>query len=140
MHVLFGTLRNKLQTSQNKIIRFVLKMGPGSHKGSNVLKSIVWSPVSKRVDQIILNHVYKIKSGTSPDYMKEQFVPTSSVHSYRTRFRENGSFSLPKVKSFERSLVYGGCILWNELPNNVKQMHGFQTFKTAVKSHFLDLN
>ena len=69
--------------------------------------------------------------------MKEQFVPTSSVHSYSTRFRENGSFSLPKVKSFgKQSFVYQGWIIWNELSNNIKQIHGFQTFQTAAKSHF----
>ena len=107
----------------------------GSHIGSDVFKSLGWLSVSKRVDQLFLNHVYK--SGTSPDYMKEQFVPTSSMHSYSTMFRENGSFSLPKVKRFRKmSFVYRGCILWNELPNNIKQIHGFQTLKTAVKSHF----
>ena len=133
--------RNKLQTTQNKIIRIVLKKGPRSHIVSAVFKSNGWSPVSKRVDQIILNHIYKVNSGIFPDYMKEQFVPTKSVHSYSTKIRENGSFSLPKVKSFgKKSFVYRRCILWNELPNNVKQIHSFQTFKTAVKSHFLDLN
>ena len=73
--------------------------------------------------------------------MKEHFVPTNSVHSYSTRLRENGCFSLPKVKYFgKKSFVYQGCNLWNELPNIIKQIHGFQTFKTAVKSLFLDLN
>ena len=72
--------------------------------------------------------------------MKEQFVPTSSV-SNSTRFWENGNFSLPKVKSFgKKYFVYRGLIIWNELSNNIKQIHGFQTFKTAAKSHFLDLN
>ena len=91
-----------------------------AHIGYDVFKSFGWLPVSQRVDQIILKHVYKIKSGTSPVYMKEHFVPTSSVHSYSTRFRKNGCFSLPKVKSFEKkSFVYRGCILWNELPNYI---------------------
>ena len=68
--------------------------------------------VSKRVDKMILNHVYKIKLGNSPDYMKEHFVPISSVHSYSTRFRENDYFSLPRVKRFGRkSFVYRACIL-----------------------------
>ena len=88
-------------------------MGPRSHIGQDAFKAVGWLPVSQRVDQIILNHVFKIKSGTSPDYMTEQFTPANSVHSYSTRFRENGCFSLPKVKSFgKKSFAYRGCILF----------------------------
>ena len=77
-----------------------------------LFKLFGWLPVSKRVDQIILDHVFKINSGSSPDYMIEQFVPVSSVVSYSTQFREDGSFSLPKVKRFgKKSFVYRGCIL-----------------------------
>ena len=95
-HVLTQFLRNRLQTTQNKIIWFVLIMGHRSNIGQDVFKAVGWLPVSKRVDQIILNHVFKTKSGTSPDYMTEQFTPASSVHSYSTRFRQNGGFSLPE--------------------------------------------
>ena len=56
-------LKNRLQITQNKIIRFVLKKDPRSHTGSNEFKSLGWLPVSRRVDQIVLNQVFKIKSG-----------------------------------------------------------------------------
>ena len=72
--------------------------------------------------------------------MTEQFTPASSVHSYSTMFRENGCFTLPKVKSFgKKSFAYGGCMVWNDLPNNIQQIQDFQIFKNSVKSHFLDL-
>lgn len=133
-------LRNKLQITQNKVIRFVLKLGPMSHIGPDVFRSLGWLPVSKRVDQIVLNHVFKIKSGNSPDYMTEHFVPRSSVHSYGTRFRENGCFSLPKVKGFgKKTFAYRGCTLWNDLPTNIKSISRHQNFKTAVKTHVLNL-
>ena len=62
-------LRNRLKVTQNKMIRFVLKLDPRSHIESDEFKSLGWLPASKRVDQIILNHIFRIKSGTSPDYM-----------------------------------------------------------------------
>ena len=84
-------------------------MGPRSHIGNDVFKPVGWLSVSKRVDQIILNHDFKIKSGTSPDYMIEQFVSASYVQYNRTRFKENGCFSLPKVKSFgKKFFAYRG--------------------------------
>ena len=52
-------LKNKLQVTQNKIIRFVLNMDSRAHEGSEVFKSLGWLPVSKRIDQIIMNHVLR---------------------------------------------------------------------------------
>ena len=110
--VILKLLKNRLQVTQNKIIRFVLKMDPGSHVGANEFTSIGWLPVSRRVDQIILNHVLKIKFGQLALYMAEHFIQASSLHSYGTRFRESGNFSIPKVKSFgKKPFVYNGCIL-----------------------------
>ena len=70
MHAHLGIrVKNKLQVTQNKIVRFVLNMDSRARVGSEVSKYLGWLPVSKRVDQIILNHVFKVKSGQSPDYM-----------------------------------------------------------------------
>lgn len=44
---------NKLQVTQNKLIRFVLNLDPRSHIGHEEFNSLNWLPVSKRVDQII---------------------------------------------------------------------------------------
>ena len=98
-------LKNRLQVTQNKIIRFVLKMDPRSHVDANEFKSIGWLPASRRVDQIILNHVFKIKSGQSAQYMAENFIQASSLHSYGTRFSKSGNFSIPKVKVLARNLL-----------------------------------
>ena len=68
--------------TQNKIMRFVLNMDSMAHVGPDVIKALGWLPVSKRADNIILNHVFKVKSGQSPYYMVEHIIPASSIHSY----------------------------------------------------------
>ena len=98
-------LCKKLQITQNKVIRFVLNLDPRSHLDPDVFRSLGWLPISKTVDQMILNHVFMINSRTSPDHMTEHSVPRSAVHSYGTRFRENGCFSLPKVKGFGKTNI-----------------------------------
>ena len=50
--------KKKLQITQNKAIRFVLNLDPRSPLGPDVFRSLGWLPVSKRVDQMILNHVF----------------------------------------------------------------------------------
>ena len=131
-------LRNRLQVTQDKMIRFILKLDPRSHLGLDEFNSLGWWPVSKRVDQIILNHIFKTKSGTSPDYMKEHFFTAASVHSYSTRLSEHCCFSVPKVDKFGKKLfAYHGCTLWNDLLVGLKNNVGLNNFKTAVKYYFL---
>ena len=61
MHALFGILlKNKLQVTQNKIIRFVFNMYSRAYLGSGIFKFVYLLRVSKRVDQIILNHVLRL--------------------------------------------------------------------------------
>ena len=81
-------------------------MDSRAHVGSDVFKTVGWLPVSKRVDQIILNHVFKVKSGQSPDYMVKHFNPSSSIHSYGSRFRETGCFFYSKSKKFWKEILW----------------------------------
>jgi len=65
-YVLFGikvlhSYLKKLQTTQNKMVRFVLQMDNKSHAGHEKFSHLGWLPVSKRVDQIMLCHVHKVK-------------------------------------------------------------------------------
>ena len=110
--------KSRLQVTQNKnkIIKFLLKMDPSSYVVLMNSSPLAGCPVSRRVDQTILNHIFKIKSGQSAHYMAENRIQASLLHSYSTRFRESGNLSIPKVKSFgKKSFVYNGCILLNGL-------------------------
>ena len=149
------TLKNRLQTTQNKLIRFVLNLDGKSHISHEHFKLLNWLPVSKRVDQIILCHVFKIKQGTAPDYLGEHFVPLNSVHNRCTRsnmtaipipdasfsftFSNNGRYVIPKVGSFgKKSFSYRAVYLWNALPKTIRNIETLGHFKHAIKQHLLD--
>ena len=63
--------------------------------------------------------------------MIELYVPASFVHSYSTSFRENGSFSLPKNKSFGKKSISGVHFI-EGTANSIKPRHGNQTFKNVI--------
>ncbi|XP_053400521.1 uncharacterized protein LOC128557298 [Mercenaria mercenaria] len=148
-------LKNRLQTTQNKLFRFVLNLDNRSHIGPEQFVYLDWLPVSKRVDQIILCHVHKIRYGSAPDYLGENFVPLSTVHTRNTRssvvaqsnlvdcdgsylFRDTGQFSKPRVRGFgERSFASKGVQLWNNLPQSIRDIPVQSRFKAAVKKHLL---
>ena len=146
-------MRNKLQVTQNKLIRFVLNLDSRSHVGKEQFARLNWLPVASRVDFITLCHVFKISSKTAPSYMMDHFIPVSVAHTYSTRFRVSTStsdndtctfidscrFSYPKVKSFgKKSFAYRGCSLWNGLPQDIRNIKSLNRFKSSVKAHLLD--
>ena len=149
-------LKNKLQVTQNKLIRFVLNLDSRSHIGREQFSELGWLPVESRISQIILNHVVKINLEKAPLYMGEYFNPVSDVHQYSTRFRvkaySNGRdcsmvklvdskrYSLPVVKGFgKKTFAFNGCCLWNSLPQHIRDAHTISCFKSKLKQHLIDL-
>ena len=63
-------LKNKLQTSQNKCIRFVLDLKSRAHISKEHFELLNWLPVNSRVDHLTLCHVFKMRNGISPQYMR----------------------------------------------------------------------
>ena len=61
-------LKHRLQTMQNKVVRFVLDLDPHAHVGQEQRKELASLSVKDRVIQLKLNQVLKIYHGLSPDY------------------------------------------------------------------------
>ena len=77
-------LKKKLQTTQNKCIRFCLQLSSGTRLTFQHLEKINWLPVKERVHQSILSHVYKSLNNDSPIYMSDMFK-TASQSNINTR-------------------------------------------------------
>ena len=115
------SLKNKLQTSQNKCIRFCLQLGNRSHIGVDGFKKINWLSVADRFDQCVCASVFKIFHKKSPPYMAEIFNPISK-NRIGTR---NGFLKLNqpsrKTKQGQNCLSYIGPSIWNKLPDKIKE-------------------
>ena len=131
-------LKNRLQATQNKLLRFVLNLSPRTHIGRAQSLESGWLPVHLRVNSLILGHVHKIHCNKAPSYLNEHFTLANEVHSYSTRFRESNSYCIPKVKGFgKKSFIYNGCQVWNRLPPHFRAIARHTHFKKSVKEHFM---
>ena len=68
-------MRNKLQVTQNKYIRFCLKHSLRQHIGTKEFKKMNWLPIKDRVEQRVSTKVFKYWRGISPFYTNELFSP-----------------------------------------------------------------
>ena len=127
--------KKRLQTMHNKVVRFILKMGPRTHIGQRELDRVGLLSVKDRVIQMKLNHVFKIFQGTAPDYLNAHFTRITSVHNYSTR-GSPFNFIVPKIKGQASHTFFNTAIRhWNLLPNSIKEINKLPQFKSAVKKH-----
>ena len=120
---------------QRKLVRFVNAMGNMEHVGDPQIRSLNWMPFSSRVTFSSLVHLFKIKRGLAPDYMREDFCNVTEVHSYNLRGREN--FSLARCKFPLRTFNRCSISAWNSLPSNIKEIATLQQFKERLRTHFM---
>ena len=123
-------LKKKLQTTQNKCIRFCLQL-TFQH-----LEKINWLPIKERVHQSILSHVYKSFNNDSPIYMSDMFK-TASQSNINTRQAYSRLIQPLRKTNMGLNSIYLGPSLWNKLPENIKHSSSLITFKHKVKEYFL---
>ena len=122
---------------QNKLVRFILKLGPRSHIGDEELKMVGLLKVEDRVKQLKLNHVFKIYNEVAPEYLNSHFTKLINTHGYNTRGSAT-NFLVPKIKGQQcNTFFYTGIREWNKLPIQIKTSTTHHQFKKTVKSHFL---
>ena len=130
--------KQKLQIMQNKVIRFILKIGNRSHIGCSELEKVNMLSVGNRVKQIELNHVYKIYMKTCPEYMSEDFDRISDTELRNCTRANLNNFSIPRVKgNCTNAFFYSGIKAWNSLPTEIKQIQNESTFKDKVKRNIV---
>ena len=69
------SLKKKLQTLQNKCIRFCLNLNNRDHIGLTEFEKINWLPINDRFEQCISLTTFKFFNNRSPAYMNDIFKP-----------------------------------------------------------------
>ena len=128
--------RNKLDVLQRKMARFVLGLGPRSHIGPEVLRELGWLTILDRVKYFALLHVFRVKKGCGPSYLRKGFVTITDVHSHKTRASCTGYHI--SGEDVDGSFRLFGKKEWNALPDRLKNLDNIDLFKVHLKKYFLN--
>ena len=108
-------IRKKIRFTQNKCIRFYLKLNSRHHTRAKEFKEINWLPTKEWVEQRVTTNVFKYWEGTSSFYVNNLFVP--SKNTYKTR--PHMALEMPLRKS-NLSISFMESSIWNKLKNNYR--------------------
>ena len=112
-------MKKKIQITQNKCIRFCLRLDKMHHISEEDFRLINWLPTSKRVDQCINTITFKFVNNTCPYYLREifQFAPQCRIGT-RNKFAK---LKIPfhKTNMGQKAISFIGPSLWNSLPDYI---------------------
>ena len=81
------SLKKKLETQQNKCIRFCLNLNNRDHIGLTEFEKINWLPINDHFEQCISSTTFKFFNNRSSAYMNDVFKPAGhSITNTRTSF------------------------------------------------------
>ena len=124
-------VKHKLQTAQNKMIRYLLNYGCRRHIGFSDFKKSNCLDINARVDYMSLNLMFNIFNNVAPSYMCDI---NRISHRHNTR-QSDSAFVVPGVKGQgSKSFKFNGSKLWNELPTNMKHVQQKNRFKKECKA------
>ena len=100
-----------------------------------ILKELHWLPVAVRIEFKILILVFKAYHGIAPLYISDtitKYEPTRSLRSSSKRLLVVPRYNLKTYGG--RAFSVNGPILWNSLPNNIRETETLSTFKNQIKT------
>ena len=85
--------------------------------------------------------MYNVHKNNCPSYLTNHFQHVSQVQRYnlRTCNYDVNNFIIPKTKLelFKSSIQYSGTVLWNILPQRIKNSDSLSIFKKLLCEHIL---
>jgi len=131
-------LKNKLQISQNKCIRFCLFLGNREGIRYKHLAKINWLPVVERVHQFIASSVYKFFNKLAPQYMEDVFKKSVNMRATRSSNNLNLTIPIRRNEYGKNCLSFLGANIWNGIDYNIRNAKTCDTFKHRVKRKYFE--
>ena len=82
--------------------------------------------------------MYQIRNNQKPDIYN--FLVNSDVHSYHTRQKDSIHKDFCRTKCRQDTMRFQGPDLWNNIPQEIKNVSSFFKFKKMIKHFFIMYN
>ena len=130
-------LKNRIQTLQNKCIRFCLQLDKMSHISQKEFETINWLPIKERYNQCVNSIAFKYFDNQCPHYLNEVFMKAPESSSSLRNSYQKLQQPFHKTNTGQNALSFIGLALWNKVPEKIKRTTNLNTFKHNLKKHYL---
>ena len=130
-------LKAKLDILQRKMLRFIFEFDNRHHVGLKDLESLSWLSVPDRMKFFKLVHMFKIKHGLAPQYLRFDLSSVSDTHTHNTHGSTSNFHVSKSLSQMPSSFAFSSVKYWNSLPAGLKGINSLSTFKRELRRFFL---
>ena len=96
-----------------------------------------WLSVRNLIKLDTVVFVYKEVNNLHPEQADSPFHMLHCLHSHNTRSVSNNKLFIPrgKKKNFQKTMLFSGSKIWNEIPIEIRMAQTLQSFKDHLKKH-----
>ena len=129
-------LADKLQKLQNRAAR-ALTFSNYDADASQLFENLNWKNLSTQRDIHKALLVFKSLNGLAPEYLSSKFIGRSNTIPYTLRDSAN-KLTIPQPRSnyLRNSFRYSGAVLWNSLPQTLRQAESLSNFRSLLNNHY----
>ena len=104
-------------------------------RGIDLNNSLKIQPIGQCRNYFISVLMFKAIHGLAPHYLCNDVTMIVDVHGYNTRSSVNMNLYVPKYTKeiCKRSFAHKGSMLWNDLPDKVKESSSLDAFKSNYR-------
>ena len=117
----------------------VITKSPYDTSSSLLLNKLKWEKLSKRRQTQKALIIFKTIHKLAPKYLHQLFTPRRSEYNLRNL---EGKLALPKPHTnyLKRSFSYSGGLLWNNLPQEMRDTDSTGLFKRKISNRISDIS
>ena len=127
-------LSDKLQKLQNRAARVILKANYGT-SSSLLLDILKWDKLVIRRKKHKAIMMFKSLNEQASVYLQNLFHERSTDYDFRNSFHKL-TLPRPRTDYLKRSFSYSVALLWNSLPENVREIKSVRKFKEQINHLF----
>ena len=133
---------NQIQRLQNRAARAICKNYDFINtRGIDLVLQLGWTPFSYRRKYFIAMQMFKCIHGLAPANLCNEVIMACEAHDRTTRSIYTNDVVIPDARTefYKRSFKYEGAVVWNSLPDHLKDVSSLNVFKRLLCSHITDL-
>ena len=130
---------NIIQRLQNRAARLITGCFDIINiRGITLVKSLKWQNIQERINYFLSIHMYNCIHGNAPLHLVNSIVMACDVHEVNTRLANSSNVVIPECHTqyFKRSFLYRASVIWNSLPEELKDCNNVNLFKCKAKIYF----
>lgn len=128
---------HRIQVLQNRAMRIILNCHFRTHR-IDMLNALGWMSVSQRIKYNTLVMIFKMNHGLVPTYMNDNVILVNQIHDHNTRNRNDFRLPLTRSEQVKKNLFYNGLKMYNDLPNDMKEIISLNIFKKVCAKYVKD--